>query len=64
MQFNATQFVPSTVASNEMVVAVMVPVIWMPTTPTLGNPDTVAASFAAATVVVLLSKFPTDIAIS
>jgi hypothetical protein len=47
-----------------VIVADNVPVIWMPTTPTLGKPEMVAASFAAATVVVLLSKFPTDIAIS
>jgi hypothetical protein len=52
------------VPSNVIVVPVIVPVIWMPTAPTLGKPNTVAALFAAVTVVVSLSKVPTDIAIS
>jgi hypothetical protein len=49
---------------SNVIVAEKVPVIWMPTDPTLGKPEMVAASCAAATVVVLLSKFPTDIVIS
>jgi hypothetical protein len=47
-----------------IVVPVIVPVIWIPTDPVLGKPYTVAALFSAVTVVVSLSKFPTDIAIS
>jgi hypothetical protein len=51
-RLNATQFVPSTVASN-VIVADSVPVICTATAPGDGNPSTVAACSAADTVITL-----------